>query len=244
MPPPPAAADVYDDAKAAKAYCANGGLAKSGASCQYNGIISGAELQATASTQCVLCGTAYAGLPDALPAKISGDRNYYQYWINAASLACKGRVVVRSVFKVLKSSDPRQGCAGVYLNQLDDDGPGSNPSPVVRCEIDLPGGKEPEAQRALRTKEGRCFLCTRCSDGGGCPYVVGRWYTDSYTTTLKGCDFDASKGYTPYRASLLVNSGDEVMLAKLEVCNGGSCFNPGSEAAKLKRATRCKKGVC
>ena len=37
MPPPPAAADTSDDARAAKAFCQNGGLSRSGVSCQFNG---------------------------------------------------------------------------------------------------------------------------------------------------------------------------------------------------------------
>lgn len=41
-----------------------------------------------------------------------------------------------------------------------------------------------------------------------------------------------------------INPGTKILLAKFEVCNGPSCYDRAYEAAKLKGAKRCVKGIC
>ncbi|KAI8471845.1 MAG: hypothetical protein J3K34DRAFT_505604 [Monoraphidium minutum] len=234
------------DARGAVAFCKS--PAFKAASCRYNGRVSAEEEAATLNNQCFLCGTAYAGLPppESLPAVIEGVDRYSQSHIDAVSLACAGPAVVRSVFKILEikcyDTEDRdsRNCSGIRL-----DAPSSPPAgPLVRCELKVAPGPGSEASRALVTKEGRCFVCGLCSQGAGCPANIGQWYTETYVTSFSGCaGVDTKKGYYANRIGFHVNPGYKFLLAKFEVCNGPSCFNPAYEAAKLKGAKRCVKGT-
>jgi hypothetical protein len=73
---------------------------------------------------------------------------------------------------------------------------------------------------------------------------VGKWCSDSYTTTTPGCDFDLAKGYDYHRAGIGASPYTKILLAKFEVCNSPGCFDPEYERQKLKRAKPCIKGVC
>jgi hypothetical protein len=163
-------------------------------------------------------------------------------------LACKGDAVVRSVFKYTKFDDsaaPAGGGKECAYASLAPGTPDVKSTPIVRCQLELPVGPEPEAVRATRAKEGRCWKCDACSDGGGCPAAKGQWYSDSTVLSgLKGCSADFSKGYSPVLAGIHVNPNTAFLLAKFEICNGASCFNPAAEAAKRKAAKRCVNGVC
>jgi hypothetical protein len=214
------------------------------------GFASEAE-QTAALKQCVLCGTRFRPLPDKLPAEITGNRNY-NHWQTGAkpiSLACKGPIVVRSVFKLVEQPTVKQApgwagtdCTYSSLTHVDEDGRGA--SPVIRCELELPSTGGSEAERALKAKEGKCWACGLCSDGQGCPSAVGKWYSDSYTTVAQGCGFDAQKGPIMHRAGFNINPGAKVLLAKFEVCNSQGCFDPAVEKAKQQAAKQCVKGKC
>lgn len=122
-----------------------------------------------------------------------------------------------------------------------DEDPRNAASPVVRCELALPPSTGSEAERALRAKEGRCFLCTRCSEGGGCPSNVGTWYSDSYTTSLSGCRLQDGK-YLAHRVGLNMNPGDKVR----SLLGGGWLVGWWAAAAATAAAaavTACLRGV-
>lgn len=213
--------------------------------------MSDAEDKATLQNQCSLCGTLYSGLPPptSLPAEVAGVDRYNQLWVQPISLACQGRVVVRSVFKMLQEPEVRKAadwagtdCTNSALTHVDEAGRGA--SPVVRCELELPAGAGSEAERAVKAKESKCWLCGLCVDGKGCPSGKGKWYSDSYTTTATGCNLDASKGHVMHRVGFNMNPRTKILLAKFEVCNSGSCFDPAYEQQKLKSARTCTKGAC
>ncbi|KIZ00532.1 hypothetical protein MNEG_7428 [Monoraphidium neglectum] len=250
------AARAQDDSAAkaraaVEAFCASPAFKK--LSCAYNGVMGADEDAATTADISPFSGTMWAILPkpSELPKAINARDSYDQYWSSLVSLACKGDAVVRSVFKYTKFDDTRRpassnNCAFASLDtEWADAKDIVKTTPIVRCELELPAGPEPEAVRATRAKEGRCWQCTACGGGGGCPAKKGQWYSDSTVYKgLKGCDIDLSKGYSPIRASIHVNPGTSFELAKFEICNGASCFNPATEAAKLKAAKACVKGVC
>jgi hypothetical protein len=122
---------------------------------------------------------------------------YTQWAARVISLACSGRIVVRSVFKITAQTPiTLQTVAGLQgtnctASRLDADNP-SNPadSAVVRCELQLPSGPGSEVERALKSTEVNCYTCGLCSEGSGCPSKTGAWYSDTYTTTVSGCKFD------------------------------------------------------
>jgi hypothetical protein len=176
------------------------------------------------------------------------------------SLACKGPVVIRSVFEIrcphgtIKRDDsegtsctlPERGRASLtHVNEGNTaDGPVRNASPVVRCELELPNSGGSEEEHAVKGKETNCWLCGSCEDGNGCPSIVGKWYSDSYTTTATGCDFDPSRGYYMHRTGIVFTPDTKIQLARFEVCNIPGCSDPEYERQKLKRAKPCVKGVC
>lgn len=232
------------DAAAAKQFCASPDFKK--LTC---GLVSDAENKATLQNQCALCGTLYSGLPTSLPVEVSGVDRYNQQWVRPISLACQGRVVVRSVFKMLQEPEVIKqadwdgtDCTNSALEHIDE--AGRDATPVVRCELELPAGAGSEAERAVKAKESKCWLCGLCSRGKGCPSGKGKWYSDSYTTTATGCNLDPSKGHVLHRAGFNINPRTKILLAKFEVCNSASCFDPAYEQQKLKSARECIKGVC
>jgi hypothetical protein len=167
------------DAPAAKAFCASPEFKS--LQC---GWASERERKLTGSNQCdgwptvggdkVWCATDVQLVPEKLPAKI-GQQTGSRY-IRALSLACKGPIVVRAVFKLLTPAPAGNKVAVRLRNDplgtfVSSDGR-TAPSEVVRCKLQLPAGAEPEEARALKGKEVDCVEC-RASD---CPAAVGTWY--------------------------------------------------------------------
>jgi hypothetical protein len=117
------------------------------------------------------------------------------------------------VFKITAASPiaKREGYEGINcttssLVHVDDDpSEGGNTSPIVRCELELPSTGGSEEERALKAKETKCWLCGRCDEGKGCPSGVGKWYSDSYTTTVPGCEIDPAEGYQMRTAGIDIN---------------------------------------
>jgi len=248
------AEDLREDGRSAKAFCAAPSFKN--LKCEF---ASESEIAATIKKQCPLCGTVYRGLPskNELPAEVEGVDRYNQWGTELFSLACKGPVVVRSVFKMLAEPAITQerarsngwdgtDCTNSRIVPIDDESTskGGDASPVIRCELELPSTGGSEAQRAIKAKEGKCWVCSLCSDGGGCPSAVGKWYSDSYTTKATGCDIDPQKGYEFHRAGININPQTKILLAKFEVCNSPGCFDPAVEKAKQQAAKPCVKGKC
>jgi hypothetical protein len=229
----------------AKQFCASPGFKN--LKC---GLASQSEQEATLKNQCTLCGsTLFRGLPTNLPTDVSGVERYVQWAVAPISLACKGPVLVRSVFKMVEQPAVRKAagwagtdCTDSALVQVDEGGRRS--SAVVRCELELPSAGGSEAERAVRAKEGQCWTCGRCSDGRGCPSATGKWYSDSYTTVATGCDFDASQGYEMHRVGFIITPETKIQLAKFEVCNSPGCFDAAYEQKKLKTAKPCENAKC
>jgi len=248
---------VREDGHSAKAFCASPSFKN--LQCDF---ASESEIEATIKRQCPLCGNLYRGLPSKkeLPAEVEGVNRYNQWGTELVSLVCKGPVVVRSVFKMLAepatihwSSDRALSkgldgtdCTNSKIQLIDDESKSrrGNASPIIRCELELPSTGGSEAERALKAKEGKCWVCSLCSDGGGCPSAVGKWYSDSYTTKATGCDIDPQKGYEFHRAGININPQTKILLAKFEVCNSPGCFDPAVEKAKQQAAKPCVKGKC
>lgn len=242
------AADKQEDGRSAKQFCSSPDFRKM--TC---GFASDAEVEATIKKQCPLCGTLYRNLPDKLPAEVTGVDRYNQWGIRLISLACKGPVVVRSVFKILEEPPVKQqpgwegtNCTNSALVQVDDKSvsEGGQASEVVRCELQLGTSGGSEVERALAAKEGRCWQCGLCSTGKGCPSNKGTWYSDTYTTVARGCSFDPQQGYEYHRSGININPFTKILLAKYEVCNSPGCFNAEAEQAKIKAAKACVKGKC
>jgi hypothetical protein len=156
-------------------------------------------------------------------------------------------VVVRSVFKILeqpaipKTEDwDGTNCTNTGLQDVDSAAPAS----VVRCELQLPSSGGSAVERALASKEVRCWSCGLCDDGKGCPNRNNTWYSGSFTTTAPGCDIDPQKGYNMHRVGININPRTKIQLAKFEACNSPGCFDPKAEQAKLAAAKPCIKGKC
>jgi hypothetical protein len=205
---PPAAARAYlADAPAARAFCESPGFAT--LKC---GWASEAELKATAAHQCDgwpldaddagRCSAAFKPVPDELPMVLEGDAHGRPARRGRAlSLACRGRVSARGVFKVLDAGPPGGGGNGGGV-RLEGAGPAANSSSsagssgggggLVRCKLRLPAGPEPEATRALRAAPAACAPC----GAGGCPALkVGAWYSDTRTALASGCGGNFGGGY-------------------------------------------------
>jgi hypothetical protein len=183
----PARRAALADGAAAKAFCASPEFKS--LQC---GWASEKELKLTASNQCggrplltasdVRCDERAQQVPGKLPAVLAGHPTGGppSYAARALSLACKGRIVTRAVFKLLSvPARPARGTAVVLSNRpagsvgptLGTQGPAA-PSERVRCKLQLPAGAEPEAGRALKAKEVDCVECR----ASACPAVVGTWY--------------------------------------------------------------------
>jgi len=63
-------------------------------------------------------------------------------------------------------------------------------------------------------------------------------HADTFTTVAEGCDLNP-QGYFAHSVGFNMNPGVKVRLAKFEVCEPGSCFNPAYEAAKQASAKTC-----
>lgn len=211
-------------------------------------LASESDLGATTKTQCPLCGNAYTTLPSKLPAEVTGVGRGTETGVEVISLACKGPVVVRSVFKILEqrplTSAEGINCTFVRLDPWRVEALWQPTSPLVRCELELPSSGGTEAERALKAREASCWICGTCPEGKGCPNQAGKWYSDSYTTVARGCDINATEGYEAPRTGIEMDRGTKFLLAKFEVCNSAACFNPAAESAKQKAAKACINGKC
>jgi hypothetical protein len=182
---------------------------------------------------------------------MNGHQSYTEWAARVISLACSGRVLVRSVFKITEQEPITLttvlGLQGTSCtsSRLDTSAtPNAADSTVIRCELQLPTGAGSEAERALKSKEVNCYKCGLCGEGLGCPSKTGVWYSDTYTTNVSGCKIDAKQGYTARKAHININPGAKVLLAKFEVCNSARCFNQAYEDAKAKSAKACIRGKC
>jgi hypothetical protein len=162
------------------------------------------------------------------------------------SLACEGTIVVRSAFKILKQPTEKQpgwdgtDCPFVRIEAIKTFGGASGD--VVRCELELPDTGGSEAERATKAKVGKCWECELCVYGGGCPSAVDKWYSDSYTVDVQGCQFD-QQGFLPMQiASVMLGPGTKIVLAKFEVCNSKDCSDP--PYVKHDSVKPCVKGKC
>lgn len=219
------------------------------------GLATDAEQDATLGDICLRCGSIARFAPRVLPAELRGDPIYFQRSIEPISLACKGPVVVRIVFKLLPDfKAPTPSTAGptgelskqLYQNCTDfalESHP-QLPNEAVRCELELPETGGTEAEKAVKAREGRCWACGSCQQGKGCPNKVGKWYSDAYTTVARGCEFDVKVGFVPQTVYYFINPKTTVLLAKFEVCNNPGCFDPAYEEAKKVSARSCDKGRC
>jgi hypothetical protein len=233
-----------DDSQLAKQFCTSPAFKQ--LKC---GFASEAEQTATLKNQCALCGTLFRVFPEKLPAEMTGVDRYNQWAVRPISLACNGPFVVRSVFKVLEEPPLPAGagpnCTSTSLVHVDESPAyGRNASRIVRCELEPPSSGGSETERALNSKEARCWICGRCTEGKGCPNRKGVWYSDSYITAGQGCGLHQQKGYIMHRAGLNINPATKVLVAKFEVCNTPGCLNAKAEQAKLNSAKSCDKGKC
>jgi hypothetical protein len=175
----PARRAYIADAHAVKAFCASPEFKS--LQC---GWASEKELKLTAKNQCagrpavgmwdIKCDAGGKLVPDKLPAVLTGPSDY----VRALSLACKGRIVVRAVYKLLSAPErynpylSNRPAGALYAPP----GYGSvrdSASRLVRCKLQMPAGPEPEEARALKAKE---VDCVECSSVIYCPQEVGTWY--------------------------------------------------------------------
>jgi hypothetical protein len=180
-------------------------------------------------------GTANHQMP-AMPTEL--EHPYYPVFYKAPiALACQGKTLVRSVFKMVKQPFAEQVCAGIHLL--------SGSDLLVRCLLELPSGAGSENERATKAKEVKCWRCQECDDKSntGCPSVQGAWYSDTYITQAEGCGFDRSKGWSFQMAEMWVKSRHTALVVKFEVCNDPGCFNQAHEEAKLANALTCDRRV-
>lgn len=210
-----------------------------------------AEEDATAP--CLYCGTIARILPRQLPAELEGHHTYNQFGIKMFSLTCKGPVVVRSVFKMHEgyplTKEPDwlgTNCTNAGMVHLSDKptAEGGTASAVIRCELQLPASGGSEVERALKSKEVKCWQCGRCSNGQGCPSNYGVWYSDTFTTVANGCNMPSTGVYDGHRVGFNINPKTKALLAKFEVCNSPGCFDAAYEQAKQKAAKQCIKAKC
>jgi len=192
-------------------------------------------------------------MPDQLPAELEGHLTYYQQGFKVLSLTCKGPVVVRGVFKVHEGYNTTKqptwagiNCTNTGLVQLSDQpaAEGGNASAVIRCELQLPATGGSEVERALKSKEVKCWQCGRCSQGQGCPSNYGVWYSDTFTTGAQGCDFMPRNVYEAHKVGFVINPKTKVLLAKFEACNSPGCFDAAYEQAKQWTAKSCVNAKC
>lgn len=230
--------DFSADAAAAKEFCSRPNFKQ--LRC---GLAAAEEKDKTTYQQCPLCGRAYDALPKPGPKPFSGG----PVAVDVVSLACQGRAVVRYVFKTVKQTPSDKDCASsrIWVQHAT---PTANP--IVRCELELPSGPGSEHERAVRSKEGKCWLCNKCGAVGaapaataGCPSAVGRWYSDTVTAEFTGCAFNPTDGYRMQRVGIEMRWA-MVEVAKFEVCNDPGCYDPAYEAKKLANARNCAFQKC
>lgn len=126
------------------------------------------------------------------------------------SLACKGRLTVRAVLKLLPDS---KSCSRLYID--------SN-TPIRRCKLIVTGsaanGTDAAAvQAALAAPEGACQECTSCDPP--CPQEVGVWYSDTASFDVQGCAEVAALGpddpYVGTCPGIGINVNSKLFLAAL-----------------------------
>jgi hypothetical protein len=237
-------AQTDQDQARVKAFCASPDFRK--LSCGF----AGAAEQKLKSDSCWRCGDGYRRLQGSLPAEVEGIPDDDQFIVEPLSLACNGPVVVRTVFKMLSEApvdNMARGLQGTDCTpfRLINKGENDATPNVVRCELELPPSGGSEAERALRAKEGRCWMCGLCVKGFGCPSTKGKWYSDSYTTVAACCSSVDPRWWYPESAEInIFPKPTKVLLAKFEVCSPGSCFDPAYEQQKRQSARQCVKGLC
>eukprot|EP00878_Enallax_costatus_P014913 GHUV01015613.1.p1 GENE.GHUV01015613.1~~GHUV01015613.1.p1 ORF type:complete len:182 (+),score=50.30 GHUV01015613.1:1256-1801(+) len=177
---------------------------------------------------------------DKLPQEIDGHDTYYNIISNTLSLACRGRIIVRAVYKNIDLAGACPSSSGPRL--MPPESGAKIVTDVVRCELELPAGSGDEASRAVRAKEAKCWRCPK----GMCPNKVGVWYSEVYTMSVQGCDqkIDPKFGYDPLKVGMLVNPSQKVLVAKYEACSDPGCFDQAHEDKKYKDASSPGKRTC
>lgn len=160
-------------------------------------------------------------MPDA-PTKVAGNQYYGILSGRVVSLACKGRVKTRAVYKLLKAGNASNLTPAYLVNEspyLQSDLTGSNRTAVTRCELSVPALKpgQTEAQAALAAKEVNCKVCSASSSKAACPMKAGKWYSETFQSTVPGCSFSDSKGFEPNVMFMNVGTGAEIQVAEFSI---------------------------
>lgn len=143
------------------------------------------------------------------------------------SLACRpGRLVVRAVYKILKTSPGGSFQATTMLNSGDLGTQGSNATPVRRCELSVAGftpgpvtGPTPKSEVDAALKQAKEV---NCKEVGSFPdFKEGGWYSDTFYMDWSGCEGvlkAGTKNYEPARPWITNDPGRPgFLLAKFEV---------------------------
>lgn len=166
-------------------------------------------------------GTLWTGEPNP-PQTLENGRSYYSIAAKVVSLACKGPLTVRTVFKYLPGS---QGCSRLVLDTDTLGSTGKSARTISRCQLRFTGAAATAAngtdaaaiQAALAAPENSCQECKTCAT---CPQEVGVWYSDTASFDFEGCAGVAARPneyYIPSKPGVVVNPGNKVLLAGFTV---------------------------
>jgi hypothetical protein len=142
-------------------------------------------------------------------------------WRQAAmpvSLACRGKVVVRSVFKVKGGGCSRlthsfdSYAISPVKNQREGDW-------ITRCELVLPSsGYESENEAATHSIEVKCVECASCTGDSACPLELNKWYSDTVRAELPDTCLNTGKDpYGPWLPAIGIDPNTWVQLEKFEI---------------------------
>ena len=158
----------------------------------------------TRSDTCVPCGTVYWGPQyygemGAPPETISiraDDAYGGRLAVRVVSLACRGEVVIRMVYKIEKFEPTTLPGGPNWLKEQSfntavtywDSSDGAVPTPNVRCSLVLPKGYPNELKAAVHSKEVDCKKFFRVPIGKGPRTMlkVGTWYSGKKKISRRG----------------------------------------------------------
>ena len=152
----------------------------------------------TRSETCVWCGTVYWGEMQPAPTRVSDPvtDGYGRLAGRVVSLACKGNLVIRMVYKIEKyepttiPNGPNRleeqsfDAAAAHWQPSD----GSANTPNIRCSLVLPKGYSNEVKAAVHSKEVGCknFHRVPVGKGPGALMKIGKWYSGKKTICQRG----------------------------------------------------------
>lgn len=159
------------------------------------------------------------------PKELSGNPNYFQIASKVVSLACKSRLTVRTVFKLLPGS---QGCTRLLLDSSTLGSYGRAATTITRCQLRFPplstdnnGTDAAAIESALAAPDTACQTCNRCEGVGACPSAINVWFSDTASFTSDGCAQGVAARpndpYTPTKPGIVVNPGNSILLAGFTV---------------------------